>query len=159
MVRNLVGALLEVAEAEENELGLVGALKGLADGFAQRSGIKVSLQIDEKFSRRPSEVGISIYRIIQESLTNIHRHSGSSIAKIRVQQCSGCVQIEIEDAGRGMLLKKDSNLGVGLRGMRERATQLRGTLEINSNGEGTTVIARLPVSTEPNIGATESRFD
>jgi two-component system NarL family sensor kinase len=141
------------------ELGLVGALKGLADGFAQRSGIKVSLQVDEKFARLPSEVEISIYRIIQESLTNIHRHSGSSTAKICVQQCSGYVQIEIEDSGRGMPLKKDSHFGVGLRGMWERATQLCGTLEINSNGKGTTVVARLPVSSEANIAATESWSD
>jgi signal transduction histidine kinase len=105
-----------------DELGIVGALKGLADGFAQHSGIKVSLQIDEKFARLPSEIGISIYRIIQESLTNIHRYSGSSTAKISVQQYSGYVQIEIEDAGHGMPLKKDSHLGVGLRGMWERAT-------------------------------------
>ena len=142
-----------------DELGLVGALKGLADGFAQRSGIKVNLQIDEKFAPLPSEVEISIYRIIQESLTNIHRHSGSSTANIGVLQCSGHVQIEIEDAGRGMPLKKDSRLGVGLRGMWERATQLRGTLEINSNGKGTTVVARLPVSSESNIAATEPWSD
>ena len=142
-----------------DELGLVGALKGLADGFGQRSGIKVNLQIDEKLARLSSEVGISIYRIIQESLTNIHRHSGSSTARIGVQQYSGYVQIEIEDAGRGMPLKKDSHLGVGLRGMWERATQLRGTLEINSNCKGTTVVVRLPVSSESNIAATESWSD
>ena len=129
-----------------DDLGLVGALKGLADGFAQRGGIKVSLRIDEKFVQLPSEVGISIYRIIQESLTNIHRHSGSSTARICVQQHSGYVQIEIEDAGRGMPLKNESHLGVGLRGMQERATQLHGTLEINSTGKGTTVIARPPIT-------------
>jgi|HubBroStandDraft_4_1064222.scaffolds.fasta_scaffold05055_5 two-component system NarL family sensor kinase len=139
-----------------DELGLVGALKGLADGFAKRSGIEVSLQIDKKFERLPSDIEISIYRIIQESLTNIHRHSGSSTAKISARQYSGYVQIEIEDAGRGMPLKKNSaHLGVGLRGMQERATQLRGTVEINSNGKGTTVIARLPVSSEANIAETE----
>ena len=139
-----------------DEIGLVGALKGLADGFSERSGIKVNLQIDEKFARLPSKVEISIYRIIQESLTNIHRHSGSSTAKICVQQYSDYVQIEIEDAGRGMPLKKDSHIGVGLRGMRERTTELRGTLEISSNGKGTTVIARLPVSSEPDTSARES---
>ena len=139
-----------------DELGLVGALKGLADGFAERSGIKVNLQIDEKFAQLPSKVEISIYRIIQESLTNIHRHSGSSTARIGVQQYSGYVQIEIEDAGRGMPLKKDWHNGVGLRGMWERATQLRGTLEINSNGRGTTVVVRLPGSSDPDASARES---
>ena len=132
-----------------DEIGLVSALRGLTDGFSERSGIEASLQIDDKFGRLPNDVEISIYRIVQECLTNIHRHSGSPTAKIRVARWDGEIRIEVQDNGKGMPAEKISaNAGVGLGGMRQRATQLRGTLEIKSNGKGTTVLARLPLSNE-----------
>ena len=129
-----------------DEIGLVSALRGLVEGFSQRSGIETHLRIDENFSQLPGEVEISIYRIVQECLTNIHRHSGSPTARIRVEQHAAEIQIEIQDDGRGMPEKIANRSGVGLFGMRERARQLGGTLEIKSNGKGTTVFARLPLS-------------
>jgi two-component system NarL family sensor kinase len=130
-----------------NEVGLVAAEQGLADGFSQRSGIEATFQIDDNFGRLPSEVEISIYRIVQECLTNIHRHSGSPTAVIHLERRPVEIHVEIKDNGRGIPAEKNATgVGVGLCGMRERATQLGGTLEIQSNGTGTTVIARLPLS-------------
>ena len=129
-----------------DEIGLVSALRGLVEGFSQRSGVETSLRIGENFSRLPSEVEISIYRIVQECLTNIHRHSGSPTARIRVEQLATEIEIEVQDNGKGMSEKSADGSGVGLLGMRERAKQLGGTLEIESKGKGTTVVARLPFS-------------
>jgi signal transduction histidine kinase len=130
-----------------DEIGLVSALRGLVEGFSQRSGIETSLHIDENFSELPSEVEISIYRIVQECLTNIHRHSGSPTARIRVEQLAAGIEIEVQDDGRGIPSEIIANgLGVGLFGIQERAKQLGGTVQIDSNANGTRVIARLPLS-------------
>ena len=129
-----------------DQVGLASALRGLVEGFSQRSGIETSLRIDENFSPLPSEFEISIYRIVQECLTNIHRHSGSPTARIRVEQLASVLEIEVQDDGKGMSDKNTNGSGVGLFGMRERAAQLGGNLEIKSNGKGITVVARLPFS-------------
>jgi signal transduction histidine kinase len=105
------------------------------------------LHIDENFSELPSEVEISIYRIVQECLTNIHRHSGSPTARIRVEQLAAGIEIEVQDDGRGIPSEIIANrLGVGLFGIQERAKQLGGTVQIDSHANGTRVIARLPLS-------------
>jgi signal transduction histidine kinase len=94
---------------------------------------------------------LSIFRVVQECLTNIHRHAGSPTAGIRIIQDDACLRVEIEDAGKGIPPEKEStfgssaNTGVGLRGMRERLRQSGGTLQIQSNGHGTRVTAILPV--------------
>jgi two-component system NarL family sensor kinase len=136
-----------------DELGLASGLRVLIEGFSERSGIEARLEIDDNFSRLPSEVEISIYRIVQECLTNIHRHSGSPTARIRVERHAAGIEVEVEDNGKGMTDEKNiSRRGVGLSGMRERARQMGGTLEIKSNGKGTIVIARLPFSNESAAG-------
>jgi signal transduction histidine kinase len=130
-----------------DEVGLVSALRGLVEGFSQRSGIQAHLQIDDDFNRLPSEMEISIYRIVQECLTNIHRHSGSPTARIRLERHAAEIEIEVQDDGKGIPIEGNTNgAGVGLGGMRERAKQLGGTLKINSNGKGTSVLTRLPFS-------------
>jgi two-component system NarL family sensor kinase len=131
--------------------GLAPALRGLADGFSQHHGIQTSLKIDDPFGPLPDEAGISIYRIVQECLNNIQRHSGSPTARIRVERRNASIEIEIQDDGRGMRAEKSAaEPGVGLGEVRERAAQLGGTLEIKSDGQGTTVIARLPLSNAPS---------
>lgn len=137
-----------------DEAGLASAVRWYIEGFVERSGIKVDLQIPEEFARLPRESEITIFRMIQESLTNIHRHSGSPSAKVRIARTVHDVRVEIADKGRGISPEKQLKLasatapGVGIGGMRERLRQLGGTLEIKSgeNGDGTTVTARLPVT-------------
>ena len=137
-----------------DEAGLASALRWYSDGFAQRSKIQVDLDLPAQFGRLSGELETTIFRVVQECLTNIHRHSGSSVAKIRLSQSGDEVIVRVADEGRGLSPKKQDAIaeaatpGVGVRGMRERVRQLGGTLEINSNGEGrgTAVIVRLPVT-------------
>jgi signal transduction histidine kinase len=102
------------------------------------------------FDRLPSDQEIAIFRVVQECLTNIHRHSDSQKAAIQIARRDGWVYVSIRDEGKGMppekqlALNSSGLLGVGLRGMRERMRQLGGTLEVQSNGKGTTVTAAVP---------------
>lgn len=134
-----------------DEAGLCSAARWYVDGFAQRSGIKVDLEIPDDFGRLPAEMETAIFRVIQESLTNIHRHSGSTVAKIQLHQRGDEVVVEIADKGRGVPLDKLEEMsssgtpGVGIRGMRERLRQLGGVLEIESGKSGTIVIVKLPL--------------
>jgi signal transduction histidine kinase len=134
-----------------DEAGLASALRWYVDGFSQRSKIKVDLDMPEDFGRLPSEMETAIFRVVQECLTNIHRHSESPVAKIRVRQHREEILVDIEDKGKGIPPEKREELsaagtpGVGIRGMRERLRQLGGTLEINSGQNGTTVTVKLPI--------------
>jgi signal transduction histidine kinase len=84
------------------ELGLVTALRHYVDGYTQRSGIRVELEVAPDFSRLPQEIELALFRVVQESLTNIHRHSGSATARVRVRRDSNAVMLEVQDEGRGM---------------------------------------------------------
>jgi signal transduction histidine kinase len=139
-----------------DEAGLSSALRWYVDGFSLRSKIKVDLDLPDDFPRLPRESETAIFRVIQECLTNIHRHSDSPIAKIRLRQRDHQVFIEVADKGKGIPPEKQLELsatgspGVGIRGMRERLRQLGGALEIDSNGTGTVVMVRLPVNAIPS---------
>jgi signal transduction histidine kinase len=134
--------LLEIA-------GLVSALRWYVDGFSERSGIKIDLELPSSLDRLSSETELTIFRMVQECLTNIHRHSGSATAAIRIHQASHHLTIQVRDSGRGISLEKQLELtgsgrgGVGIRGMRERLRQVGGTFEIRSDGSGTIVTATL----------------
>ena len=144
-----------------DEAGLSSALRWYIDGFAERSKIKVDLEFPDDFGRLPRELEITIFRTVQECLTNIHRHSGSPIAKIRITRSGSRVRAEVEDRGKGIPLEKRIGMesagtpGVGIRGMRERIRQLGGSLEINSDGKGTVIVARLPIADTSVLAATE----
>jgi signal transduction histidine kinase len=135
-----------------DESGLASALHWYVDGFAQRSKIKVDLEIPADFERLTRESETAIFRTVQECLTNIHRHSESPTARIRIAASDGHVSVEVEDRGKGIPPEKQFELastgtpGVGIRGMRERLRQLGGSLDIHSNGKGTLIVARLPVA-------------
>ena len=135
-----------------DEAGLESALRWYVDGFVQRSKITVDLDLPKELGRLPREMEIAAFRVVQECLTNIHRHSESRTAKIRLRRPNGEVLVEIADNGRGIPAEKRASTalngtpGVGIRGMRERLRQLGGSLEISSNGTGTTITARLPVA-------------
>jgi PAS domain S-box-containing protein len=132
--------------------GLVSALRWYVDGFSERSNIKVDLNIPSQIGRMSDEVEIAIFRIVQECLTNIHRHSGSNTAVISLHRENDRVTVEVQDHGKGIPKSKQRELlesgraGVGFGGMRERLRQLDGTLEIESEEGGTTVIAKLKVA-------------
>src|SRR5580704_11460500 len=131
--------------------GLVSALRWYVDGFSERSKIKVDLDIPREFGRLSDEMEIAIFRMVQECLTNIHRHSGGTSAAIRVHEEDHHLLVEVQDKGKGIPPEKQLELsssgrtGVGFRGMRERLRQLGGALEIQSNGAGTKVTATLPL--------------
>ncbi|MGB2602525.1 MAG: PAS domain S-box protein [Candidatus Sulfotelmatobacter sp.] len=137
--------LLEIA-------GLASTLRWYVDGFSERSKIKIDLEIPANFARLPNDTELAIFRIVQECLTNIHRHSGSDHATIRIQQEGSRLIVEVQDRGRGIPKEKQMELtasgrsGVGFGGMRERVRQLGGTLEINSDGNGTLVRAILTLN-------------
>ena len=144
-----------------DETGLSHALRWYIEGFAARSGIDVKLEFPADFGRLPQDLETAIFRVVQECLTNIHRHSESPVAKVRVEHSATDVRIEVEDEGKGMSPARQLEIsssgipGVGLRGMRERLRQLGGSLEIKSDGEGkgTTVVAHLPVAGTPKVAA------
>jgi PAS domain S-box-containing protein len=138
-----------------DEVGLSSALRVYVDGFAERGKIQVDLEIPADFGRLSRESETTIFRVVQEALTNIHRHSGSRVARICLSHSESEVLVEVHDKGVGISAEKQEEMeqagagGVGIRGMRERLRQLHGTLELSParDGTGTVVIARLPVST------------
>jgi PAS domain S-box-containing protein len=138
------------------EMGLSSAIAWYVDGFAARSGVRTSLEVSEDFGRLPQSAELTLFRILQESLTNVHRHSGSASADIRLFRRSGQAVLEVEDRGSGLppeILAQAGtewvgSPGVGLRGMNERLRQLGGKLDIISSSNGTTLIASVPLTDE-----------
>jgi len=120
------------------------------EGFTERSKIATRLELSAEGERLPQDYELCLFRIAQECLTNIHRHSGSSTAVLRLSRIGGEIKLEVSDEGVGISAETQSKIaggetaGVGLRGMRERVRQLGGRLEISSNGKGTTVTATVP---------------
>jgi len=142
-----------------DEAGLVSALRLYLEGFAERSRIKVNLEIPEDFGRLPSEMETAVFRIVQECLTNVHRHSESPVAKIRITRRGAQVLVEVADRGKGIppekqkAMESGAKLGVGIRGMGERVRQLGGNLNITSGAQGTVIVVKLPVASSSSVGA------
>ncbi len=135
-----------------DETGLLSALRWYANGFAERSGIAVDLELPESFERLPLDTETALFRIVQESLINIHRHAGSETACIRLEQDAGTLLLEISDRGHGIpkaslkrIASRGGFVGVGIAGMLERMEQLGGQLELTSTDQGTTVRVHLPL--------------
>lgn len=134
------------------EMGLKSAIPWYLEGFSKRSGIQTSFVVEPGFDRMAPEVELAFFRILQEALTNVHRHSGSATANIRLAINNGDAVMEVQDEGKGIpttLLEESGSdwmgsLGVGLRGMNERMRQLGGKLDVNSTEQGTKVIASVP---------------
>jgi PAS domain S-box-containing protein len=126
-----------------DEAGLQSALQWFVEGFSQRSRIEVDLRLDPALGRLPHDHETAIFRIVQECLTNIHRHSGSDTASIHLARKADQVQVEICDQGKGMPIPVP-RAGVGIQGMGERVRQLGGSLEIGSTHSGTRVLAIFP---------------
>lgn len=132
--------------------GLASALRWYADGFSERSKIKVEIEVPKEFRRLSSEMEIAIFRMVQECLTNVHRHSGSESARIVMRQEQNHILVQVADTGKGISTEKQLELlssgrtGIGFRGMRERLRQLGGDLDLHSDNHGTVVAATLPLS-------------
>jgi two-component system, NarL family, sensor kinase len=140
-----------------DEVGLQCALEWYVEGFAERSRIEVSVEVPKDLGRMRREVETTLFRVVQEALTNVHRHSGSHTAAVRISRMNGSIQLEIEDSGNGISEPKLANslcsgkTGVGIRGMHERIRQLGGAIDIRSSANGTAVRASIPVENEASI--------
>jgi len=134
-----------------DEAGLVEALRDYAGGFTKRSGIQVELEVSPRVGRMERDVEMALFRVVQESLTNIQRHSGSQLAKIRIHRNSN-LTLEISDLGRGLSagVRRGKEglrfeVGVGIPSMHERVKLIGGRLEIDSSSHGTTVRVTIPL--------------
>ena len=139
--------------------GLCSAIRWYVDGFSERSHIKVDLDIPDDIGPLSSDAEIALFRVVQESLTNVYRHSGCESCSIKLQRDQQWLQLEIQDAGKGMPSHPKAFSGVGIRGMKERIRHLGGTLQVTSNGTGTIVTARMPVNTAPRSGPAASHLE
>lgn len=135
-----------------DESGLISAVRWYVDGFSQRSGVRVDLDLPSESCRFLREVETALFRIMQECLSNIHKHSGSPTATVRLAFDESHVVMDIRDHGKGMPTAatggksdKASPLGVGLMGMRERVGQLHGRLDVQAGSWGTAVLVTLPL--------------
>jgi len=136
-----------------DEVGFACAAEWYIEGFAKRSGINVRADIKSPRTRLPRDVEIALFRVLQESLTNIHRHSGAADASIHFLHEGDAVILEIRDFGKGITEERlrlihgvSAETGVGLAGMRERLHELNGRLEIESNARGTSMRATVPLA-------------
>lgn len=142
------------------ELGLASAANWYVAGFAERSGVKIDAQIPAQMARFEPTAELTLFRTLQECLTNIHRHSGSKTASVKLEANGDRLILEVRDEGKGIdqeivgswVLNK-KRPGVGITGMRERMKDLSGTLEIESNSAGTLVRATIPVRRRPSATA------
>jgi PAS domain S-box-containing protein len=135
-----------------DDYGLASALQGYAEGFARRTGIRVDLDLAGDLPRLPQDAETALFRVVQECLSNVQRHSGSPEAKIRIRREPDALVLEVEDKGRGFQAatqadgRTGSRVGMGLTGMKERMRHLGGRLETKSDSHGTTIRASLPVA-------------
>jgi signal transduction histidine kinase len=132
-----------------DELGLASALLDYAQGFAKRSALKIEVDIAQEVGRLDATLEIALFRIVQEALGNIHRHSGSPVANIKMFSSGNQIVLEIADKGRGLSFsaRETAKFGVGLKSMQERLRPFGGSLQINSNAGGTELRAVVPRGT------------
>jgi signal transduction histidine kinase len=150
LVDSLLGEVRQLSDLLHpptlDEMGLASAIQWYVERFAKRSNFNVTLEIPNDFGRLSREKEIALFRVVQESLANVHQHSGSTTATVRIRESSGHVCVQVSDLGKGISTELSSTRsGVGIKGMRERLRQLGGVLSIHSNSGGTLVTADLPV--------------
>jgi PAS domain S-box-containing protein len=138
-----------------DESGLSEAIRWYIQGLMERSGLAIDLDISDDFGRLPQDLELAVFRIVQEALTNIHRHSCSKTATIRLSHNGDSVLLEIQDHGQGispekLVAIKAQRTGVGIAGMRERVRQCKGEMDVRSDSTGSTISVTLPVATVPS---------
>ena len=167
-----VAALAQQAAAEHGTIsyllhppqldfsGLSSTLQWFVEGFTRRSNIRVDLEISSELERLPQDIETTVFRIVQEALSNVFRHSESPVATVRVVLESKQLRVEVADKGKGIppavmaaLKGKGGYLGVGLPGMAERVRQFGGTFHVSPGRDGTTVTAAFPASAIGNVKA------
>ena len=136
-----------------DETGIAAALSWYMEGLQKRTGLAIRLDVPKTFGRLPAEMELLVFRFVQECLTNVHRHSGSKTAAIRVARTAAEVFVEVEDQGKGIPPEKiaviqSQGSGVGIRGMRERLRHFQGELRIESQSSGTRISATIPLPKE-----------
>jgi signal transduction histidine kinase len=132
-----------------DELGLGSAVRWYVEGFASRSGIQVATEMPEELDRLGDDVELVLFRVLQESLTNVHRHSGSRTTTVKLGTDSNQAWLEVQDQGHREVSSEPFRPGVGITGMRERVRDLGGTLGITSDHNGTHVTVAIPLAAEP----------
>lgn len=141
------------------EIGLVPALEWYVEGFTQRSNVNVALELTPELGRLPQDYELSLFRVVQECLTNIHRHSGSSTAALKLARTPNEIILEVTDVGKGMdeqlqsKIASRATIGVGFRGMQERVKLIGGKLAVQSSNRGTSVAVTLPITWNNNTDA------
>jgi PAS domain S-box-containing protein len=135
-----------------DEVGLLSALYWFVEGFSKRSGIQANVDVPSQYERLPQETEIALFRVVQEALTNVHRHSGSEKVDISLRVAEMTVWLEVKDYGCGIsedrlarVRDENAQVGVGLAGMRERVHQLGGSMDLSSNAEGTHIVVTIPI--------------
>src|SRR6202044_875383 len=141
-----------------DDIGIASAARWYLEGFSKRSGIEVSADIPDSDSRMPRSMELALFRVLQESLTNIHRHSKSSRAEVSLQVLKDRAVLRVRDHGKGIppetldhFLHDGTHVGVGLAGMRERVSEQNGRFDISSDESGTVIEVRMPISAEENV--------
>jgi PAS domain S-box-containing protein len=149
-----------------DEVGFASAARWYTDEFAKRIGIKVKLDLPEGVDRLPELAGIALFRILQESLTNVHRHSGSSAVEVHLKASEHEAVFTVRDFGRGIPAQliqgsqtNGDRFGVGLSGMRERVNDLGGKFELQSGAEGTAITVSIPLAAETSGAGNCARKD
>jgi CheY-like chemotaxis protein/two-component sensor histidine kinase len=137
------------------EVGLAAAVQWFLDGFSQHTGIDTHLEAPADLGRLPDETEISLFRVVQECLTNIHKHAHSRTATVRMQIADEKLTFEVIDQGKGFA--HELTEGFGIKGMRERLYELGGSLKIASTAAGTTVRATLPLADRPKVADTVAK--
>jgi signal transduction histidine kinase len=136
-----------------DEAGFLSAAKWYVEGFGRRSGIVTKLDLPHPVDRLPRRIETALFRIMQEALTNVHRHSGSRVVEVKVQLVAANVVLTVKDFGMGVPREvlerfwKTGSVGVGLAGIRERLKELGGFLDIESGLDGTTLTGTIPIPT------------
>jgi PAS domain S-box-containing protein len=137
-----------------DEAGLASAVSVYLRGLVERGTLEATVEVSDDFGRLPGTLELVLFRIVQECLTNVIRHSGSKKAAIRIDSEAGIVNLEVRDFGKGIPPEKlvdirEHGSGVGIRGMRERVRQFQGDMQIESTGSGTTVRVTVPILADP----------
>jgi len=147
-----------------DETGLSGAISWYITGLKERSGLDIEFSIPQSFGRIPAEMELALFRIMQECLTNIHRHSGSQKAAVHISRSADEIRLDVIDNGKGISAERLAAVqaqrsGVGLTGIHERARQLHGVTSIQSNASGTQVTVILPIPSSEAVHTPERAYE